>query len=202
VDVKLCLVAVLLVGCVFPLDLGNGSLRCGDGNSCPPDQHCAAGRCYRAGSGPSSDAGAQPTDTNGDAGPIGGGGSGGSGGGGGNDLSAVDLEDMSHIRDFSIGGEPRDLEDCVPVTCASVGATCGYYPDGCGTILDCYPNLGTDCGKGNSNGTCAGGGQPYTCGKRGNKTCMPLTAHDCKPSQCGIVIPNGCDDVVVCPPCP
>jgi hypothetical protein len=189
--------ALLLGGCVFPPDLGDGSVRCGPGDSCPPSQHCAEGRCYRAGSGPLPDASSRPTNTNSD----GGGGSGGNGGGsGGPDLSAVDPGDMSPpVRDFAIGGRPRDMSGCVPITCVSVKATCGYYPDGCGRVLDCYPKMGSSCGPGNSNGTCAGGGVPYTCGKHGG-TCTRVTM--CKPGECGVIIPNNCDDVVVCPPCP
>jgi hypothetical protein len=186
--------ALLLGGCVFPPDLGNGSLRCGAGDSCPPSQHCTDGRCYRDGSDPTPDASTRPSNTNGDDG-----GGGGGSGGGTHDLSAVDPSDMSPpIRDFAIGGRARDMVGCVPTTCALAKATCGYYPDGCGIILDCYPNMGTACGNGNSGGTCAGGGMPYTCGKHGD--CKRVTS--CKPEQCGLVIPNGCDDVIACPPCP
>jgi hypothetical protein len=182
---------LLLAGCVFPPDVGNGSVRCGGGGSCPPELHCAHdGRCYRSGSGP-RDAGLTSDGTNGDASLFGAGamdlargpadlarGNGGSGGGGS-------------------GGGGRDMTGCVPRTCASVNATCGYYPDGCGVVLDCYAN-GTSCGPGNSAGTCAGGGQPYTCGRKGS--CTPLT--QCPTGTCGVILPDNCNNVVVCPACP
>lgn len=85
--------------------------------------------------------------------------------------------------------------DCIPKTCADVGATCGQYPDGCGGTLNCYPQQGTSCGNGNSNGTCGGGG-PYTCGKR--STCTPLTT--CPTNACGD-LPDGCSDILHCGSC-
>ena len=90
---------------------------------------------------------------------------------------------------------PPDMSKrCVPTTCAAAKATCGFYPDGCGHNLDCYAD-GSSCGPGNSNGTCGGGG-PYTCGKSGK--CKPLTT--CPTGACGD-IPDGCSDVLSCPPC-
>jgi hypothetical protein len=194
--------ALLLASCVFPPDLGDGNVRCGAGGSCPPDLHCDEGRCYRSGSGPRPDASPRPSDTAGDGGG-GAGGNGGSGGsGGGNDLSASLPPDMSKPLDFSIGGKPRDMTGCVPTSCKAHGYNCGTFTDGCGVVLNCYPDDGSSCGQGNSNGSCAGAGEPYKCGKKGdgNGPCVKITA--CKlPDQCGLIIPNGCDDVIVCPPC-
>ena len=36
-----------------------------------------------------------------------------------------------------IGVEPPPK--CVPATCESLGASCGFTPDGCGQLLDCGP---------------------------------------------------------------
>jgi hypothetical protein len=35
-----------------------------------------------------------------------------------------------------VGGEPVP-PPCVPLSCAEVGARCGFAPDGCGALLDC-----------------------------------------------------------------
>ncbi len=54
------------------------------------------------------------------------------------------------------GGSP-----CVPLTCGQLGFTCGPAGDGCGNIINCYPNNGTSCPNGQ---TCGGGGIPGVCG--------------------------------------
>jgi hypothetical protein len=175
---------LLLAGCAFPVAFGNGSLRCGGGGSCPPDLHCAGdGRCYRAGSGPRADDAGTSDGAIGDVSDLGRSG-GGDGPGGGGDMDSGS----------SVG---RDMTGCMPTTCASVNATCGFYPDGCGKILNCYPD-GRSCGPGNSNGTCAGGGQAYTCGKKGQCTALK----QCPAGVCGVIIPDKCSNVIICPACP
>jgi hypothetical protein len=51
---------------------------------------------------------------------------------------------------------------CVPLTCGQLGFDCGPAGDGCGNVINCYPNNGTACaGAGD---TCGGGGIPGVCG--------------------------------------
>lgn len=38
-----------------------------------------------------------------------------------------------------VGSEPPPPPPCVPETCKSIGAACGFAPDGCGQVLDCGP---------------------------------------------------------------
>jgi hypothetical protein len=55
------------------------------------------------------------------------------------------------------GGSP-----CVPLDCNTLGYNCGPAGDGCGNIIDCYPNDGGTCLK--PGDTCGGGGVPGSCG--------------------------------------
>jgi hypothetical protein len=108
---------------------------------------------------------------------------------------SVAVDDMAHNL-----GPPRDMAGCVKATCA--GVQCGIIPDNCGSTVNCYTYEMKACGMGQKNGTCAGNGTPYTCEPKGSIKCMPKTQGDCLPSQCGLIIRDGCTDVVYCPPCP
>jgi hypothetical protein len=41
------LLLLLLAASCFPIDFGEGRVACGSDGSCPPNYHCAEGRCYR-----------------------------------------------------------------------------------------------------------------------------------------------------------
>ena len=75
--------------------------------------------------------------------------------------------------------------ECVPGTCADVGAACGLVPDGCGAVVECG-----DC----PDGELCGGGGANVCGPT---SCTPVTCA----GQCGPVS-DGCGAVLDCDPCP
>lgn len=77
---------------------------------------------------------------------------------------------------------------CVPETCASVGATCGEAPDGCGGSLM--------CGTCESGTTCGGGGTPNLCG---SSSCQPRTCSDLV-LNCGTTN-DGCGGALECGTC-
>ena len=79
---------------------------------------------------------------------------------------------------------------CVPITCASLGFSCGPAGDGCGNVIQCgsCTNPGDTCGGGGTNGQC--GQQP---------TCTPATCgslgFNCGPAG------DGCGGVLQCGSC-
>jgi hypothetical protein len=96
---------------------------------------------------------------------------------------------------------------CVPRTCASLGATCGQQGDGCGGILDCGSctapaycggNGANKCGLGGNDGgttcvprTCAQLGAE--CGQQGDGCGGTLNCGSCNsPDFCGGKGPNQC----------
>ncbi len=57
-----------------------------------------------------------------------------------NDGDLTDQEKVLLYMLFDVGacvGDEPIPPPCVPITCTSSGARCGYTPDGCGNILDC-----------------------------------------------------------------
>lgn len=73
---------------------------------------------------------------------------------------------------------------CNPATCASVQASCGYLPDGCGALVSCG-----SCPAGE---TCGAGG-PNQCGVG---DCVPTTC-EAQGAECG-PISDGCGRVLAC----
>src|SRR5580704_4358038 len=78
---------------------------------------------------------------------------------------------------------------CVPVTCESLGATCGVAGDGCGHTLQCG---GCPAGQ-----FCGGNGVANQCG---SADCTALTCSDLV-AECG-AISDGCGGVLACGTCP
>lgn len=77
---------------------------------------------------------------------------------------------------------------CTPATCASLGATCGDVPDGCGSTVSCG-----GCAQGES---CGAGGRPNVCG---TGTCTPTTCAQAG-KNCG-TISDGCSTTLDCGGC-
>jgi hypothetical protein len=59
-------------------------------------------------------------------------------------------------------GSPPDA-GCVPLTCATLGANCGFTSDRCGGTIQ--------CGNCNPPEFCGGGGKPLVCGTKPPSTC-------------------------------
>jgi len=78
--------------------------------------------------------------------------------------------------------------ECVPKTCATLGANCGTAPDGCGGEIKCGA-----C----PNGQTCGGGGPNSCG---TAACVPKGCAQAGAS-CGLAS-DGCADVIDCGGCP
>jgi hypothetical protein len=64
--------------------------------------------------------------------------------------------------------DPPLIDSCTPLTCASLGLTCGMPLDGCGKQLDCGPCLAEA-------GTIRGANGPIVCFR--DSDCSPLGAH-------------------------
>jgi hypothetical protein len=114
-----------------------------------------------------------------------------------------------------VGGTDRGL-CCQPATCASLGAVCGFPPDGCGGHVNCTGGPGCSAGQ-----VCTSAGQCCTpsacpansCGQH-NDGCGSIlqcncgagqvcngttccTQASCPANSCG-VIPDGCGGVTNC----
>jgi hypothetical protein len=169
---------LLVAGCAFPPDLGNGQLRCGAGGSCPPAYHCAAGRCFKSG-GPDQVAT------------------------GVSDLASGDFSSAMDLSRTTSG----DLGACVPSCAGACSSCCRELCDeatscnltcpagSCDCELDCSntKSCAVRCGKGDvctgtignagtATLTCATGSRcDFTCG--GASSCML----DCRGSaQCSV----------------
>jgi hypothetical protein len=70
---------------------------------------------------------------------------------------------------------------CTPRTCEGAGLSCGFLPDGCGSVLDC--------------GNCPSDGGVNEC------MCQPMTCDELGPYACGLQS-DGCGGVTVCGLCP
>lgn len=91
------------------------------------------------------------------------------------------------------GGVPNQCGgsvQCIPKTCAMVGANCGPVSDGCGNIIQC--GNCTVAGQ-----TCGGGGTANVCGAP--PACVPRTCAQ-QGANCG-AINDGCNNVIQCGTC-
>ena len=175
-------------GCVFSPTIKDGQVRCASDDSCPPGFQCGGdGLCHDGaardgGSGGGDLAGCMPSRVC----QIGSCGSPDDGCG-----TALHCGDCTTANSCSVNSAYSCA--CTPVTCDQVHATCGVYPDGCGGVLDCFPDAGTCAAQ--KNGSCGGGG-PYTCGKGNN-----CKAKTCGQGSCGTQ-PDGCNGQLKCGDCP
>jgi len=218
------LMALILTGCVFSPNLGDGQIRCASDGTCPPGQSCGGDNFCRRSSDSPVDAGScVPLHCYvGWCGPV--------------DDGCGHMIDCGSCNPGS-GGGPVDMSGCVPSRSCVAGLSCGKIDDGCGHSLDCgdctdkracsntMPNqctctpktcasVGATCGAypsgcnqvelncfanpdmGCASGVCGGGG-PYACGS--TFTCNPLKK--CPPNACG-PIPDGCSGILHCGLCP
>jgi hypothetical protein len=105
--------------------------------------------------------------------------------------------DNGHTAD---GGNP-----CKPTDCATLNLSCGYANDGCGNLLNCYPDGGTSCPAPTScvRGACTGNTGIGPDG--GSSLCVPLDCasrgYTCGPAGdgCGNVINCYANDGGACP---
>ncbi len=84
------------------------------------------------------------------------------------------------------GGVCSDAGTCCtpyPNPCTQGANYCIQAPNGCGGTVSC-------------SATCPSG---QSCGSNDQCSCPPLAA--CTPSQCGMIVSNGCSSAL-CPPCP
>jgi hypothetical protein len=196
----LAVAATLVLGGCFSPDLGQGSVRCGNGGACPPGYQCSHGACFANGTdlaiAPAGDMSQpDPPDLAMAPPPI--------------DMkSCVPTVKCSGfcgtIADDGCG-QPLRCDCSVPNSCSLGGANscactpvkncnqlpgvhCGRYPDGCGGYVVCPP-----CG---GQQICGAAPQPYTCGNQA--MCTPRA---CLPGQCGLIA-DDCTDFVICPDCP
>jgi hypothetical protein len=164
--------ACLAAGCTFTPSIGEGTIKCGTQQSCPPGFTCSAlnGFCY-----------ANPP-TLGD--------------GGCNPFTCEGLHLVCGDASDGCGGTLHctcAVGVCVPGPHCCVPATCdgkcgSGIPDGC---------LGTlNCGTCSNGETCGGGGLPFVCGKG---TCMPRTCQQ-QGKQCGM-LSDGCSTMLNCGGC-
>jgi hypothetical protein len=90
---------------------------------------------------------------------------------------------------------------CTPTkTCA--GLNCGFIDDGCGNVLNCWPNDASTVCPGSLN-SCGGGGTPNVCGGSplptdGGSLCVPLTCAE-QHISCGQA-GDGCGHTLNCDP--
>jgi hypothetical protein len=99
---------------------------------------------------------------------------------------------------FSCGTGKANQCGCVPLTCASMGATCGTMLDGCGGQLSCGACGNGGRGRGgNRVEVCVGVG-PSTCSEEG-LTCTPANCARFN-AHCGEVS-DGCGGVLNCGTC-
>jgi hypothetical protein len=174
--------AALSWGCVFAPNLGDGDVRCGAGDSCPPGQRCGDdGRCHRG-----TDAGADlsvavPVDGGicsplhcsiGWCGPV--------DDGCGKTLDCGSCNPTSE-PDLSGGAPPADMAACVPTRACVPGLSCGTINDGCGTLLHC--------------GDCAGDNRACSESQPNECTCVPRTCASVN-ATCGRY-PSGCNQVIL-----
>jgi hypothetical protein len=96
-----------------------------------------------------------------------------------------------------------DSGTCTPLTCGELGYNCGPAGDGCGHLLNCYPDGGSSC-SGECQ-TCGGGGTPGVCG---GTCCVPKTCAElgvmCGPAGdgCGGLAVSSTGDPTSCGSCP
>lgn len=88
---------------------------------------------------------------------------------------------------LAVTGCKKAASNCVPTTCAALGANCGQTTDGCGNTLDCGPIVCAD-----STQTCGAGG-PNVCGVG---ACVPATCVS-KLVDCGLM-GDDCGNLVDC----
>jgi hypothetical protein len=219
--------ALGLAGCVFNPDLGDGQVRCGSHNACPPGQSCGDDALCHVGA-KSPDGDCVPLHCFvGWCGPV------ADGCGHSVDCGPCNV-DVGHDL-----GTP-DLAGCAPSVQCLAGDSCGSVDNGCGGALSCgdctvagscsnqRPNhcackpktcadVGATCGRypdgcgtvlncfppGTTsclmaNRTVCGGVQPYTCGPA-TRVCNALKV--CPAGACGD-IPDGCRNVLHCGDCP
>jgi hypothetical protein len=181
--------AMLVVSGCFSPDFGQGRVRCGDDQSCPPHYQCWRGACVTDGSDLSTDA---PSDF----------------GAPGDLVSCAPSKSCNSfcgtLADDGCG-HPLRCDCIVPNTCSLQTANscactpikscsqlhdihCGRYPDGCGGFVTCPNCPGMQ--------VCGAGPQPYSCGNQAQ-----CKGRACLPGQCGIIA-NDCNDIVICPDCP
>jgi hypothetical protein len=215
-----------LSSCIFSPNLGDGQVRCGPSNECPPGQACVAGDGFCHKVVPSPNGTCIPVHCFvGWCGPV-------------SDGCGKTIDCGPCNPGPTDGGVPADMTGCKSTRRCTTGLSCGYIDDGCGNQLDCgecalphacsnttpnqctctpkscadvgatcghYPdgcgtilNCFPDMGMACEMGTgfCGGGG-PYVCGKVGG--CNPLPG--CPPGACG-QIPDGCRGTLRCGNCP
>lgn len=81
-----------------------------------------------------------------------------------------------------------ERQQCIPLTCADLAASCGSAPDGCGGVVQCGSCAeGEECGLSERN-SCANAESP--------RTCLLRACAD----ECGLMS-DGCAGVVDCGPC-
>ncbi|HKO90959.1 MAG TPA: hypothetical protein VJU61_07400, partial [Polyangiaceae bacterium] len=106
--------------------------------------------------------------------------------------AASQPDDGPDYVDFLGNADAGATLDCVPVSCAALGNSCGVVADGCGGTLDC--------------GSCADGAlcgivSPSVCTTL-SELCVPATqAEACAGKQCGLE-GDGCGGTLDCGSCP
>jgi hypothetical protein len=185
----------VLAGCFSP-DLGQGVIRCGEEQSCPPGFQCVRGFCWSNGADLSVEGVidmSRAVDLAGAAGDL--------------NMCVPTMKCNGFCGTIADDGCGHSLRcDCsVPNTCSSKTKNscectpikscselpdihCGRYPDGCGGFVTCPNCPGQQI--------CGAAPNPYTCG---NQTLCQ--GRLCLPGQCGIIA-NDCNDIVICPDCP